>query len=145
MRLLLHFFFIVYTRRNNLVLNWCCCLCSVGGDIAPMVVVFLFAFFYNCIFYWLLRRIVKFVFLFVWLQLAPLYINFCLAHSGQIISGPSVMKPRPTRLVLQLAQTKQSWCQWRSSNEMKRVPPIPRTKWNQILYNEISNQSFGDY
>lgn len=112
-----------------------------------MVVVFLFAFFYNCIFFidFFVVSLNLFFCLFVWLQLAPLYINFCLAHSGQIISGPSVMKPRPTRLVLQLAQTKQSWCQWRSSNEMKRVPPIPRTKWNQILYNEISNRSFGDY
>jgi len=53
------------------------------------------------------------------------YISFCLAQSGQRMSGPSVMKPRPTKLALQLAQTKQSWCQWRSSNEMKRVPPIP--------------------
>lgn len=53
------------------------------------------------------------------------YINFCLAHSGQMTSCSSVMKPRPTSDVLQIAQMKQSLCQWRSSNEMKRVPPIP--------------------
>lgn len=51
--------------------------------------------------------------------------SFCLAHSGQMMSGPSVMKPLPTSDVLHCAQMKQSLCQWRSSNEMKRVPPIP--------------------
>ena len=54
-----------------------------------------------------------------------IYMSFCLAHSGQMISVASVMKPRPTSDVLQLAQMKQSLCQWRSSNDMKRVPPIP--------------------
>jgi len=54
-----------------------------------------------------------------------LYISFILAHSGQMMSSPSVMKPRPTSEVLQPAQMKQSLCQCLSSNEMKRVPPIP--------------------
>uniref|UniRef100_A0A2M3ZMS3 Putative secreted peptide n=1 Tax=Anopheles braziliensis TaxID=58242 RepID=A0A2M3ZMS3_9DIPT len=58
-------------------------------------------------------------------HLAALYISFCLAHSGQMTSCSSVMKPRPTSDVLQMAQMKQSLCQWRSSNEMKRVPPMP--------------------
>uniref|UniRef100_A0A8W7PXX0 Uncharacterized protein n=1 Tax=Anopheles coluzzii TaxID=1518534 RepID=A0A8W7PXX0_ANOCL len=40
-------------------------------------------------------------------------------------SCSSVMKPRPTSDVLHMAQMKQSLCQWRSSNEMKRVPPMP--------------------
>lgn len=44
------------------------------------------------------------------------------------MSGPSVMKPRPTRDVVHSAQMKQSLCQWRSSNEMKRVPPIPERR-----------------
>lgn len=39
------------------------------------------------------------------------YINFCLAHSGQMTSCSSVMKPRPTSDVLQMAQMKQSLCQ----------------------------------
>lgn len=55
-----------------------------------------------------------------------IYISRALAHSGQMMSASSVMKPRPTSDVLQLAQMKQSLCQCRSSNEMKRVPPIPR-------------------
>lgn len=54
-----------------------------------------------------------------------IYESFCLAHSGQMMSGPSVMKPRPTSEVLQQAQMKQSLCQCLSSNDMKRVPPIP--------------------
>lgn len=53
------------------------------------------------------------------------YINFCLAHSGQMMSSASVMKPRPTSEVLHEAQMKQSLCQWRSSKEINRVPPIP--------------------
>lgn len=68
-----------------------------------------------------------------------------LAHSGQIISASSVMKPRPTSDALQLAQMKQSLCQCRSSNEMKRVPPIPKKKKtnqtkrkNKIIINEIA-------
>lgn len=39
------------------------------------------------------------------------YISFCLAHSGQMTSCSSVMKPRPTSDVLQMAQMKQSLCQ----------------------------------
>lgn len=54
-----------------------------------------------------------------------IYISRALAHSGQMISASSEIKPRPTRDVLQLAQMKQSLCQCRSSNEIKRVPPIP--------------------
>jgi len=53
------------------------------------------------------------------------YMSFCLAHSGQMMSSASVMKPLPTSEVLQAAQMKQSLCQWRSSNEMNLVPPIP--------------------
>ena len=52
-------------------------------------------------------------------------ISFFLAHSGQMMSSPSVMKPLPTMLLLQLEQMKQSLCQWRPSNEMNLVPPIP--------------------
>lgn len=51
--------------------------------------------------------------------------SFCLAHSGQIMSSASVIKPLPTRLVRQEAQKKQSLCQCLSSNEMNFVPPIP--------------------
>lgn len=54
-----------------------------------------------------------------------LYISFVLAHSGQMMSSPSVMKPRPTSEVWHIPQMKQSLCQCLSSNEMKRVPPIP--------------------
>jgi hypothetical protein len=35
------------------------------------------------------------------------------------------MNPFPTNVTLQLAHWKQSLCQWRSSKEMNRVPPIP--------------------
>jgi len=56
---------------------------------------------------------------------ARIYMSFILAHSGQMMSSPSVMKPRPTSEVLQPAQMKQSLCQCLSSNEMKRVPPMP--------------------
>jgi len=52
-------------------------------------------------------------------------ISFFLAHSGQMMSSPSVMNPLPTMLLLQEEQMKQSLCQWRPSKEMKRVPPIP--------------------
>lgn len=61
-----------------------------------------------------------------------------LAQSGQIISAASVMKPRPTNDVLQAAQMKQSLCQWRSSNEMKRVPPIPGHNCRIRIYS-VSN------
>ena len=47
------------------------------------------------------------------------------AHSGHKMSSLSVMNPLPTMDVLQEEQRKQSLCQWRPSNEMKRVPPIP--------------------
>lgn len=59
------------------------------------------------------------------------YESFCLAHSGQMMSSPSVMKPRPTSDELQPAQMKQSLCQCLSSNEMKRVPPIPEHDCNR--------------
>lgn len=58
------------------------------------------------------------------------YISFCLAHSGHMISSASVIKPLPTRDVLQRAQMKQSLCQCLSSKDMKRVPPIPEIKNN---------------
>ena len=48
-----------------------------------------------------------------------------LAHSGQRMSSLSVMNPFPTMEVLQEEQRKQSLCQCRPSNEMKRVPPMP--------------------
>lgn len=67
-----------------------------------------------------------------------IYISFCLAHSGQMMSVSSVMKPRPTSDVLQEAQVKQSLCQWRSSNEMKRVPPMPAIKYTKNIHK--SNQ-----
>lgn len=60
--------------------------------------------------------------------------SFCLAHSGHKISGPSVMKPLPTKEDLHMAQMKQSLCQVRSSKEINRVPPMPK-KENR---NEIS-------
>lgn len=60
-----------------------------------------------------------------------IYMSFALAHSGQIMSASSVMNPRPTKDVLQLAHEKQSLCQCRSSNEMKRVPPIP---WSTMVF-----------
>jgi len=59
------------------------------------------------------------------LVVTGIYMSFALAQSGQIMSSPSVIKPRPTNDVLQLAHMKQSLCQCRSSNEMNRVPPIP--------------------
>jgi len=61
--------------------------------------------------------------------------SFILAHSGQMMSSPSVMKPRPTSEVLQPAQMKQSLCQCLSSNEMKRVPPMPE---NQSRLNQMN-------
>ena len=51
-----------------------------------------------------------------------------LAHSGQRMSSLSVMKPLPTMEVLQEEQRKQSLCQCRPSNEMKRVPPMPASR-----------------
>ena len=53
------------------------------------------------------------------------HISRCLAHSGQRMSEPSVMKPLPTRELPHVAQMKQSLCQCRSSNEINRVPPMP--------------------
>lgn len=41
------------------------------------------------------------------------------------MSGPSVMKPLPTKLQEQAAHAKQSLCQLRSSNETNLAPPIP--------------------
>lgn len=67
-------------------------------------------------------------------------------------SSSSLIKPRPTSDVLQSLQTKQSLCQWRSSNEMKRVPPIPTIKkhfnltrcWdNNLNSNELTGNWFG--
>ena len=55
--------------------------------------------------------------------LAP--INLSLAHSGQIISSPSVMKPFPAMETLHKAQTKHWECQWRPSKDINRVPPAP--------------------
>ena len=55
--------------------------------------------------------------------------SFFLAHSGQMMSSPSVMNPLPTMLALQLEQMKQSLCQCLPSKLMKRVPPIPDTGW----------------
>lgn len=60
------------------------------------------------------------------------YISLCLAHSGQMMSSSSVMNPRPTNEVLHCAQMKQSLCQCRSSNEINRVPPIPKTQMSQV-------------
>lgn len=63
-----------------------------------------------------------------------IYMSFALAHSGQMMSASSVIKPRPTSDVLQLAQMKQSLCQCRSSNEIKRVPPIPWIIRKRIIH-----------
>ena len=60
-------------------------------------------------------------------------INFFFAHSGQIISSESVMKPLPTNDPLQEEQTKQSLCQWRPSKEINRVPPIPENSCTLII------------
>lgn len=94
-----------------------------------VVVLFLFCLFFVFVFvsisslfaeyYFVLRKSIFSVLI---------YISFCFAHSGQITSFSIVKKPRPTKLVLQLAQMKQSLCQCRSSNEMNRVPPIPNGK-----------------
>ena len=63
--------------------------------------------------------------------------SFFLAHSGQMMSSPSVMKPLPTIELLQLEQMKQSLCQWRPSNEINLVPPIPNIE-NANVGNIIS-------
>lgn len=60
--------------------------------------------------------------------------SFCLAHSGHRMSGPSVMKPLPTKEDLHMAQMKQSLCQVRSSKEMNRVPPMPVKRKYYISY-----------
>lgn len=65
------------------------------------------------------------------------YMSFILAQSGQMMSSPSVMKPRPTNEVLQPAQMKQSLCQCLSSKEMKRVPPMPG---NEFETETVSNK-----
>jgi hypothetical protein len=70
--------------------------------------------------------------------------SFCLAHSGQMMSSASVMNPLPTKDVLHEAQMKQSLCQWRSSNEMNLVPPIPvigLTQEVHLLANNSPKQS----
>ena len=48
------------------------------------------------------------------------------AQSGHRMSSASVMNPLPTMDVLHDEQRKQSLCQCRPSNEMKRVPPMPK-------------------
>jgi hypothetical protein len=60
-----------------------------------------------------------------------------------MMSSASVMNPRPTRDVLQVAQMKQSLCQWRSSKEMNLVPPIPTTVI--VLYTEIEKNNQESY
>jgi len=54
-------------------------------------------------------------------------------------SSSSVMKPRPTSDALQMPQMKQSLCQWRSSNEMKRVPPMPVIGLVQAVHRLANN------
>lgn len=73
-------------------------------------------------------------------MLVCIYMSFCLAHSGQMMSCASVMKPFPTRLVWHCAQMKQSLCQCRSSNEMKRVPPMPGMNKFNSEYNLTETQ-----
>lgn len=59
-----------------------------------------------------------------------IYLNLALAHSlHSMVSGPSVMKPFPTRDVLQSLQRKQSLCQLLSSNVTNLVPPSPVIAW----------------
>lgn len=48
-----------------------------------------------------------------------------LLQSRHRISSLSGMKPFPTSEVLQRAQLKQLWCQWRSSKETYLPPPKP--------------------
>lgn len=43
---------------------------------------------------------------------ATLYISFCLAQSGQMMSSPSVINPLPTNDALHDPQLKQLLCQW---------------------------------
>jgi len=63
------------------------------------------------------------------------HISLALAHSGhRMSSGPSAMKPLPTKEPLQLAQRKQSLCQCRSSKEMNLVPPIPVMGFAQAVH-----------
>lgn len=85
------------------------------------------------------------VWLFYWwvgMRFELIYINFCLAQSGQMMSSASVMKPRPTKDVLHIAQMKQSLCQWRSSKEMKRVPPMPETNTKRSINTFIITEIF---
>ena len=51
--------------------------------------------------------------------------SLSLAQSGQMISSPSVMKPLPAMESWHIAHIKHWECQWRPSNEIKRVPPAP--------------------
>lgn len=52
--------------------------------------------------------------------------SLALAQSPQsIVSGPSVMNPRPTREPQQSLQIKHSLCQLLSSNVTNLVPPRP--------------------
>ena len=51
--------------------------------------------------------------------------SLSLAQSGQMISSPSVMKPLPAMESWHIAHIKHCECQWRPSNEIKRVPPAP--------------------
>lgn len=69
--------------------------------------------------------------------------SFCLAHSGHRISGPSVMKPLPTKEDLHIAQMKQSLCQVRSSKEMNRVPPMPRERKQNVISSEAKLLTIG--
>lgn len=54
------------------------------------------------------------------------------AQSGHKISGPSVIKPLPTKLPEQAAQAKQSLCQLRSSNDTNLAPPIPVNRMKKM-------------
>ena len=60
--------------------------------------------------------------------------SFFLAHSGQMMSSASVMKPLPTNDPRQDEQTKQSLCQWRPSKDMNLVPPIPNMLNTQKIH-----------
>jgi len=61
-------------------------------------------------------------------------ISFSLAQSGQMISSPSVMKPRPAILFLQRAHRKHCECQCRPSKLMNLVPPCPVIGLLQLVH-----------
>jgi len=65
--------------------------------------------------------------------------SLSLAQSGQMISSPSVMKPLPAMESWHIAHIKHWECQWRPSNEIKRVPPAPVMGLLQAVHRLANN------